>query len=108
MEIVEQIEGDALVLVVSGRIDGKTAKAFEEKVLSAVEASSGKLVIDCAGVDFISSAGLRVFLIAAKRLKTGARDLAVCSLQPLVQEIFETTGFYSILTVVADRSAALG
>lgn len=107
MEVVEQTEGDALVLAISGRIDGKTAKAFEEKVTGALAASAGKVVIDCAGVDFISSAGLRVFLIAAKRLKASGRDLVVCGLQPLVQEIFETTGFYSILTVVPDRAAAL-
>ncbi len=107
MEVGEQTEEGCLVLAVAGRIDGKTAPQFEKAVLDAIPRSSGVLIVDCARVDFISSAGLRVFLLAVKRLKPTGRKLAVCALQPLVKEIFDTAGFTNLLPVVPDRGSAL-
>lgn len=107
MNIAQEKVAETVILSISGQIDGKTAKAFEERVNQVLAEETGGLIIDCADLAFISSAGLRVFLIAAKKLKPQRRSLIVCSLQPLVAEIFQTTGLPGILTVRPDRAQAL-
>jgi anti-anti-sigma factor len=68
MEISEDRKTDAVVLALSGKLDETTAKTFEEKLLSQIESGERRFVINLAQLDYISSSGLRVFLIAAKRL----------------------------------------
>jgi len=65
-------------------------------------------VLDLGEVDYISSAGLRVVLMLAKRQKQNAGKLVLCRLQPEVHEVVDISGFLSILTVVPDRATALG
>jgi stage II sporulation protein AA (anti-sigma F factor antagonist) len=66
-----------------------------------------KIVLDFSGVDYISSAGLRVVLWLAKRLKEHAGALALYGLRKNVLDIFEMCGFVDILTIVENREAAL-
>lgn len=66
-----------------------------------------RVVIDFAALDYISSAGLRVVLMTAKRAKQGKGTLVLCGLQPHVKEVFEISGFLKILEVAPDRLAAL-
>ena len=70
---------------------------------------SGKaqLLIDCSGVLYVSSAGLRVLLTGAKKTKAAGGSLSCCALQPMVRQVFELSGFGSFLPVYADRTAAL-
>lgn len=107
MTITREDQDGKIVLTLSGQIDSKTAKAFEEEINRALGDEQSGIVIDCADLAFISSAGLRIFLIAAKKLKPRKRSLAVCSLQPLVADIFQTTGLPGILTIFLDRESAL-
>lgn len=72
-----------------------------------LEDNSKHLLLDCSALDYINSAGLRVFLLAAKRLEQGTGKLAFCSLDPNVRMVFETIGFDRILTLYPDKSAAL-
>jgi anti-anti-sigma factor len=65
------------------------------------------MIIDCAALDYVSSAGLRVFLLVARGAKRAGVALALCSLKPAVREIFDVSGFSQIIAVHADRAAAL-
>jgi stage II sporulation protein AA (anti-sigma F factor antagonist) len=95
----------------AGRIDSATAKLFEENLLTTIQSRPVKLIIDLSAVDYVSSAGLRVFLVAAKTAKEYGRALAVCSVEPDVRELFDVTGFSSLLGLYAtldDACRAMG
>ncbi len=107
MEIIEVKEGAFLVLAVSGRMDTLTAPQFEARCQTCLEAGSTRLVVDLGGLEYISSAGLRSILAAAKKLKAAGGDLAFCSLSGIVAEVFAVSGFNKLLPVFADRAQAL-
>ena len=97
---------DGIVLAApEGRLDTAAAPAVEERLVALVGASS--VVLDLADVRFVSSAGLRVLLLAAKAAKAAGRGIAVCALQPGVREVFEISGFDRIIPAYATREQAL-
>lgn len=103
---IEQLD-DAHVLVVSGRVDSASAKAFEDVAVAALKQAPKRLILDCSALDYISSAGLRVVLISAKAAKAAGKKFLLCGLQPQIVEIFSVSGFARILSIVPDRAAAL-
>jgi anti-anti-sigma factor len=107
MEIQESKEGEVVVIGVDGRLDASTATAFEEKVLGLIGSGTKRLVIDGAKMAYISSAGLRVFLMAAKRLSPPQGHFAVGGLQAQVREVFDIAGFSSVLSIHDSRAAAV-
>jgi len=107
MEAIESRSGAVVIVEVRGRVDSNTAKAFEEKLLGAIAAAEPQLVVDCAQLDYISSAGLRVLLMAVKKVKAARGKLALSGLKPHVQEVFDVSGFSSIFSIHPGRDAAL-
>jgi anti-anti-sigma factor len=94
-----------------GRIDSTTARDFEESLLSAIQNLSNTAIVDLSAVTYVSSAGLRVFLIGAKKAKERGGALTICSAEPHVREVFDVTGFSSLLGLHAtleEARAALG
>jgi anti-sigma B factor antagonist len=89
--------GGILTVSLDGRLDTTTAPAFEGFLAEQYE-SSDALVIDCAKLAYISSAGLRVLLSAQKKTKGAMKLTNVCE---LVMEVFEMTGFADILSIEA-------
>ena len=107
MDIGESKEDAVFVLEPKGRLDSANARSFEERVLAALEQGESSLLIDFASLDYISSAGLRVLLMGAKRLQQSGGTIALCALSPSIHEVFEISGFLTIFTVHNDRAAAL-
>lgn len=100
MELSERRDGRAVVLAPSGRIDMGTADQLRERLIPLVTAagqSGESVVLDFSGVDYISSAGLRVLMLAAKEARTSGGKIAVAALQPLVSEIFQISRFDKVL-----------
>lgn len=106
MEVVEEIAGDAIVLVPIDRVDSSTAKIFEGKVIAAVGKGTARVIMDFSQLDYISSAGLRVVLVGAKMTRA-PRKFVLCAMKPTIREIFDMSGFSKILTIKADRDEAL-
>ncbi len=102
---------DRTTLVIpEGRLDFGAAAEFQRQIeqLIAGEATMpAVLIIDCAALDYVSSAGLRVFLLAARAAQRAGIAFALCALQPAVREIFDLSGFSRIMTVHPDRPSAL-
>lgn len=97
MEINKNLNGDALELKVIGRLDTTTAPALEAEIKSSLEGLKS-LVFDLEGLEYISSAGLRVLLSAQKSMnKQGAMKLV--NVNEVVMEVFEITGFVDVLTI---------
>jgi anti-sigma B factor antagonist len=96
MQISQENYGDTRVLALSGRIDNGTSETFKTRVseLAAVCSADGdRVVLDFSGVDYISSVGLRVLMLAARQSRAQGGTLVVASLQPVVREIFEISRF---------------
>ena len=89
-------ENGALVCFPTGRIDSSNAAAFEQELNQALAGHPGAaLILDAEGLDYISSAGLRVLL----RQRQAQGELTVRNVSPAVYEIFDVTGFTSMLKV---------
>jgi len=90
-----QREGKALTVALSGRLDSSTAPDLE-KQLDLTD--TDKLVFDLAGLEYISSAGLRI-LLASMKVMDRQGEMTVRHVQPAVMELFTVTGFNKILTI---------
>jgi len=107
MDILEQERGDALILCPSGRLDGTTAPEFETVLLGRIGDGRTRLVIDFGDLDYISSAGLRILLMAAKRIKQSEGRMVLCAVKAHILEVFEISGFLSIFAIADGRDEAL-
>jgi anti-sigma B factor antagonist len=110
LKIRIEAHGAATLVIPEGRLDFGAATGFQaqlEQVLAGAPTAPAAVIIDCAGLEYVSSAGLRVFLLAARTSQRTGLGFAMCSLQPAVREVFELSGFCRIIAVHADRAAAL-
>lgn len=100
---------DDNVVAPKGRLDSLSAPGFLETMNAATGAGGISLLIDFAEVSYISSAGLRVILIAAKAMAAKGGRLALCSLGPQIAEVIELGGVRSLanLSIHPNRDAAL-
>ena len=104
---IESQDGLAIV-VLTGRLDSTNAADTEAKIVAQIEAGHKRVVVDASALDYLSSAGLRVFMVVAKRVKEAGGGVALHSLTAHVREVFEISGFINVLTVCADRDEARG
>ena len=95
MKIALDKTGNALNIILDGRLDTNTAPEFENIVAQNCN-GAGEMIINCEKLAYVSSAGLRVLLFAQKKLGGNMKLVNVCD---LVMEIFEITGFTEILTI---------
>jgi anti-anti-sigma factor len=89
-----------------GRLDVASSLGFEREVIAAVDAGARKLILDFSRLDYISSAGLRVVLIAAKRLSAVGGHMAICSTNWRVERLFEISGFKDFLDICPSMAEA--
>lgn len=82
-----------------GRVDASTSQGFERRLIGLVRQGETRLILDFQDLDYISSAGLRVLLLAVKELKACNGRLLLCSLKDYIKEIFEMSGFASFLPI---------
>lgn len=76
-------------------------------MLSRIDSGDRRLVIDLAQLDYISSAGLRVLIVAGKRLSGANGKIVLCSLKDPVREVFDIAGFSSIFSVYGSHDEAI-
>jgi anti-sigma B factor antagonist len=97
MQLTQETRDDWRIVTVRGRADSETADRLEEELRAAVEQHK-KVAVDFAAVDYISSAGLRA-VIQAARAAQGRSELAICSLSPSVKRVFDMSGMENIVKV---------
>jgi stage II sporulation protein AA (anti-sigma F factor antagonist) len=95
------------VLKIEGRVDTTNFNQFENEVNTLFDAGENDLIFDCSGLNYISSSGLRVFLIAQKRTMSLNGKLHLCNLQPAIREIFDISGFSTIFKIFETKDKAL-
>lgn len=107
IDISEDRRTGAVVLALSGKLDAMTAKTFEDKIMAEIDSGDRRFVIDLSQLEYVSSSGLRVFLLAAKRLHSAGGKIVLCSLKEHVRQVFDFAGFSSILSLYGSRDEAL-
>jgi len=110
MECKIQTLANVVLIEVEGRIDHGTAPAFGSALLPHVDGCTGetkKLLLDLGAVNYMSSAGLRVVMIAAKGCRKQSGKMVLAALQPTIQEIFKIGRFDMVLDTFATVREAL-
>lgn len=107
MEVTISSNNNIVVASINGRLDAVTAPELERQLLTIIEKGETSLIIDLSSLEYISSAGLRVILTTAKKLKNAKGNMVLCSLQDTVMQIFEISGFNSILKIADNKETAL-
>jgi anti-anti-sigma factor len=103
MELHEERVGEVTVVEVQGRVDSTTAPALGERLSALLGAARGRLLIDMSRLEYISSAGFRILLLAAKRAdETGSR-FVLCGVTGKVRQLFDLGGFLDLFTIVGSR-----
>ncbi len=96
-----------LIAKPEGRIDGVNARDFHDALNAAIAEDDNPVIVDLAAINYISSAGLRTFLLIAKTLQQRSAEFALCSLSEPIREIFEISGFDKIIAIHASEEEAL-
>lgn len=99
MKIKREQKGEHTLVSLAGQLDTLTAAEFEKEVAGLVNGEDKHILLDCSGLSYVSSAGLRLLLTLQKGMKAKAGTLALEKVQPDVMDIFKVTGFASILTI---------
>ena len=100
-------EGNGTVVQLQGKVDATSAPSVEQALVGVIDQGEKRLVLDCAGLDFISSAGLRSLLLAVKKMKAAGGGISLAALQPNVKEVFDISGFSALFTIHGSRADAL-
>ena len=88
------------VISVNGRMDTGNTAIFEEAIVPILKSNTRELIIDGTGLEYISSSGLRQFLVLQKNIKEKGGTLTVKNLRAEIRDIFDLTGFTNIFTIV--------
>lgn len=107
MDITTRSVDQVKIVDFNGNLDTNTAPQAESLLKDLVDGGDKKILINLLKLDYISSAGLRVFLATAKQLKTEGGEMRLCNLNETVQEIFDISGFSMIFTVKPNEEEAL-
>ncbi len=100
-------EGEVTVVKIEGNLDTQTSPEAQDELNRLMDEGSQKLLLDFADLAYISSSRLRVLLAVAKRLAPDAGEMRICNLNDVVNEVFEISGFSTILKVFPSNSEAL-
>lgn len=99
MDIEKRKNGNEITILPTGRLDTNTAPQLEAEINASLDGTK-MLILDFAGLEYLSSAGLRVLLSAHKAfLKRGDGKLIICHVNEIIHEVFEVTGFLDILNI---------
>lgn len=107
MKIVDKNLNDITIVSVEGSIDALTAPEINQYMTNLISSGKIKLVANFSGVDYTSSAGLRVLLAAVKDTRSKGGDLFLVGVQPDVEKVLTLSGFTSIIKVFSDEEQAV-
>lgn len=106
---IKEIKNDKMtVLVVEGRIDSSTSSVLEKTLITLIDTDGEKnILMDFTAMDYISSAGLRVLLMAAKKTGKAGGKVVLTGLNANVREVFDISGFSNIFSIYNTQAEAV-
>lgn len=107
MEInIKEVNGVNIVEF-TGNLDTNTAPEAESRINGLLDGGASRVLVNFENLNYISSAGLRVLLATAKKMMVSGGSLKICSLNSTVQEVFDISGFSTILSLADNEADAL-
>ena len=107
MNIEKEKIGDFYILKIIGRIDTLHSAKLETEVNNLFDNGEKNVILNCNEMNYISSSGLRVFLVAQKKAISIQGKLYLCNMQPAIQEIFRISGFWNLFRIFEKQEEAL-
>lgn len=107
MKIIKEQQDGLKILILDGRLDAINVEVVEKTVKEAQAEKGSKVLLDISKMSYISSIGLRVFLMSAKKAEADGGRFALCSPSSNVQLTLEIAGFVKILNIYNSRSEAV-
>ncbi len=107
MELNEQKTSQCVILGITGRLDTTNYNVLEKKLLELIDDHNEKILVECSKMDYVSSSGLRILLMALKKITMVKGKFVLCGLQENIREIFEISGFTNIFEIYGTREEAL-
>jgi anti-anti-sigma factor len=107
MEINQKEQNGIVYLAFKGRLDGSSAVEAEETINTIFKSENNRLLFDFELLEYLSSAGLRVVLGAAKEIKRRDGKFVLCALNSYVKEVFEVSGFGAIIPIADSVEAGI-
>lgn len=106
---IERIDrGGVRILGISGYLDAHTAPSFESAIEDELRSGRVRIVVDCAGLTYISSAGLGVFMSFLEEIREKGGDIKLAAIRPKVYQIFDVLGFPLLFDIAETVDAAAG
>ena len=107
MELIEKNTEKCLIIGINGRLDTINYSILEKRLMELLDQNTNRILINCSQMDYVSSSGLRILLMALKRITMVKGKFVLCSLQENIREIFEISGFTSIFEIYPNEEDAL-
>lgn len=107
MEFAQEQAGEVAIVKLAGRLDSSAAQPAEESFTRMLGSAAPHLAIDLSRLDYISSAGLRVLLVVAKKIQQANGKMVLFGLLPNVREVFAVSGFDKIFAIQPDAATAV-
>lgn len=106
MQIALECSERVDIVTLTGRLDELATTEVEAAFTQTLNDNTGGIIVDLAGVEYISSSGLRVLLMLSRAMKKQQRDLKLCNLSPFVAEVFEISNFSAMFEIYDDIEVA--
>ncbi len=107
MELKEQKTDQCMIVRINGRLDTTNYSILEKKLMDLIDHQEDKILIECSNMDYVSSSGLRILLMALKKITLAKGKFVLCGLQENIREIFEISGFTNIFEIYPNQEDAL-
>jgi len=107
MEFTVDELGDVRAIRITGNLDTKAAPAAQEQLIQLIDNGATKILVDFEDLNYISSSGLRMLLVAHSRLEGTSGQLRICNPNAMVREVLDTSGFLDIFSVYGSQAEAL-
>ncbi len=107
MDIAEQKKGKVVVFTIKGRLDSASSSEVEQKILHSIEAGSKDVVLDFSGLDYISSAGIRVLVHCNKEIEKKHGHISLAAVPKPIENVLYITGFLPYFKVYEGQAQAL-
>ena len=107
MNVEHQVLDTVDLVFMSGRVDAQSAPGVNEEIVNILDQGKNKMLINFKDLEYISSAGLRILIIIAKKLRASEGGLALCSLEEKIYEVFDVSGFTAIFQIYDTQEEAI-
>ena len=107
VQVVEEQKNDVCIVRVSGRLDAISSPDVEKKILEMIDGGKQKMALDFAGVDYLSSAGMRMLLAAMKKMNALSGSFVVFAIQDSVMDVLKMSGFDHVIALASNEEEAI-